>query len=686
MKRFIGLLLLAGAIACPAAATTLTGTIKRPDGVRLNGKIRLTLSYPARDSTDATVVVPTTVEFPVSAGSLPASAAVVGNDRLEPVATYYWCETYNAYGAVVARNPYYISGYLFDIGQARPTTITTSNIGFADLSPTVYSVKTYGARGDGSTDDTASVQRAIDAASPNYGVVFFPAGNYVINADLNATGLANKTYGLLLRSNITMRGPGAGLATLTYKNGCTVSGHDPQMLWAGPTGTLTDVTIEDLKFAGNSASNPMIGTVPDQRNGATIYIGSNVNGQGVTVTRLKVERCTFSDWSGMNVIVLQDRSNAGSAFSSDILISECAFWDVGKGANIRDHSTVNIFARFTRIVKCAFGNPSTASTNQLQFCQATEIHGGPSVWNNNTVSYFAAGPIFSDNLFEDWSGAVASGNTLTNLTYMGFYVQVSAGVTTKTLDNLDITGNTIQFSATASPAAPYGGPYKYGLCVFSGKDLGAISFNNNIVIGAESMTDQAVGAAGITPSGMASAVAGVKFFTVNGNIFRRLWTGIWSDPHTGISYTYFYRITATGNQFLDFYDPTGGAIASGILVNGLVGQPVAGLYASGNLFSNVLNEATYKYGILVQNYLTDFGIGINSFNNIKTANIYITGATIAATQGWLPPPIVFANIATAVGLGNGSVVYCSDCTIANPCAGAGTGAIAKRLNGAWVCN
>lgn len=35
---------------------------------------------------------------------------------------------------------------------------------------------------------------------------------------------------------------------------------------------------------------------------------------------------------------------------------------------------------------------------------------------------------------------------------------------------------------------------------------------------------------------------------------------------------------------------------------------------------------------------------------------------------------------------NGTVKFCSDCTIANPCAGAGSGAIAKRLNGAWVCN
>lgn len=44
---------------------------------------------------------------------------------------------------------------------------------------------------------------------------------------------------------------------------------------------------------------------------------------------------------------------------------------------------------------------------------------------------------------------------------------------------------------------------------------------------------------------------------------------------------------------------------------------------------------------------------------------------------------LFANLGTP---SNGRVLYCSDCTITNPCAGGGTGAIAKRLNGVWVCN
>lgn len=45
--------------------------------------------------------------------------------------------------------------------------------------------------------------------------------------------------------------------------------------------------------------------------------------------------------------------------------------------------------------------------------------------------------------------------------------------------------------------------------------------------------------------------------------------------------------------------------------------------------------------------------------------------------------LTFANLGTPA---NGSVVYCSDCTKATPCAGSGNGALAKRLNGAWDCD
>lgn len=34
---------------------------------------------------------------------------------------------------------------------------------------------------------------------------------------------------------------------------------------------------------------------------------------------------------------------------------------------------------------------------------------------------------------------------------------------------------------------------------------------------------------------------------------------------------------------------------------------------------------------------------------------------------------------------NGTTLYCSDCAKTSPCAGSGSGAMAKRKNGAWNC-
>jgi hypothetical protein len=54
-----------------------------------------------------------------------------------------------------------------------------------------------------------------------------------------------------------------------------------------------------------------------------------------------------------------------------------------------------------------------------------------------------------------------------------------------------------------------------------------------------------------------------------------------------------------------------------------------------------------------------------------------------AGNGVIPPTSTFSALGTPA---NGNIIYCSDCVIANPCTGSGTGAIAKRLNGVWVCN
>lgn len=124
------------AFAVQSFGAGLTGTIRRPDGSKLNGRIRMTLSHPARDTSSSSLIVPQTVEFKVMNGKLPSNAAVSGNDVLEPSYTYYWTEYFDAYGAKLMENPFYVAGSSFDLGAARPTTITTTNISFVGIPST----------------------------------------------------------------------------------------------------------------------------------------------------------------------------------------------------------------------------------------------------------------------------------------------------------------------------------------------------------------------------------------------------------------------------------------------------------------------------------------------------------------------------------------------------------------------
>lgn len=57
---------------------------------------------------------------------------------------------------------------------------------FSEDSPAVRDVRTYGAKGDGTTDDTAAFQQALDAANQaGGGTVFAPRGNYRFAGHLN---------------------------------------------------------------------------------------------------------------------------------------------------------------------------------------------------------------------------------------------------------------------------------------------------------------------------------------------------------------------------------------------------------------------------------------------------------------------------------------------------------------------
>lgn len=171
----------------------------------------------------------------------------------------------------------------------------------------------YGATGDGVSDDTAAIQRAIDAVSAaGGGIVDIPAGNYMINT-LYQTGNSYEKAGLVLKSNIIVRiASGATLYAIPNREksyqmfsithvdnvhiigGRLIGDRDNHIGNLGQTGygvritDATNVVIEDLYagefwgdgvFLGENSKNITIYKVicdHNRRQGMSIVGGQNV--------------------------------------------------------------------------------------------------------------------------------------------------------------------------------------------------------------------------------------------------------------------------------------------------------------------------------------------------------------------------------------------------------------------------
>lgn len=162
-----------------------------------------------------------------------------------------------------------------------------------DVQRTYVSVKTYGAVGDGVTDDSAAIQDAIDyVATSGNGVITFPQGTYLIGTKLTVT-----------TNNIVLNGPGA---TLKLKDSTNTG-----LLRIGPVnGATTQQTgnqIIGLTLDGNKAnqSNSSTGTLSGVVACLETYNLANPIIRDVTITGAKGVgwKCWGNNGSGSGLAV-----------------------------------------------------------------------------------------------------------------------------------------------------------------------------------------------------------------------------------------------------------------------------------------------------------------------------------------------------------------------------------------------
>jgi parallel beta-helix repeat protein len=154
-------------------------------------------------------------------------------------------------------------------------------VGVAPGGDGVVNVLSFGATGDGVTNDTAAIQAALDAAGSS--AVYLPRGTYRVS-------------GVTLSSGQTLQGDGKGQTVLL----ANVSDTDG-ISAVGSSGThLTNVIIRDLTVQGYSSGSNQSCISLDYVDGATIHdvelMSARINGLDIfRSTNVRVDRVDVHD-------------------------------------------------------------------------------------------------------------------------------------------------------------------------------------------------------------------------------------------------------------------------------------------------------------------------------------------------------------------------------------------------------
>lgn len=134
-------------------------------------------------------------------------------------------------------NPYFSYIPMVDTDGNNYNILVNSNK-TNDLLPFI-SVKSYGAKGDGVTDDTNAIKSALNDLVPGVGgTIYFPAGTYIISETI------------LIGGNVTIYGDGVfnSLIKLADNSNCNMISNDENTI-------MYYITIHDIGLDGNAQNN-----------------------------------------------------------------------------------------------------------------------------------------------------------------------------------------------------------------------------------------------------------------------------------------------------------------------------------------------------------------------------------------------------------------------------------------------
>nr|WP_320025664.1 glycosyl hydrolase family 28-related protein [uncultured Acetobacterium sp.] len=344
-----------------------------------------------------------------------------------------------------------------------PTTTTPTTTTPTTTTPTTtppvnqtLSVKDFGAKGDGVTDDTAAIQKAINDASAKNVALTIPASTYVVASQLQ------------IKSNTKISGYGAVLYMAPQQAAVN------NILWSDPAAYISNVTIEGLTLKSQN-------TIPGTEYYANSMI-SNVQGmffQGIS-------NLTIKDVSMDSMYVGVKMGQSGSQRNQGITVSNLKINNTGmpiqvSGTNdlIMTDSILNANAGGTKWLHAAYirGDNSNFLFRNVEFNNAPG--GGIAVAGNEKF------PTPPDHIVFE--------NCRVKNSVVGVHINTGA-------NNVSITGLTIEGSGLAFKIADANNlnikDVNIRGAVPSTTDLGAFSIGNSFQSTISNVTVDSTGMAG----------------------------------------------------------------------------------------------------------------------------------------------------------------------------------------------
>lgn len=290
----------------------------------------------------------------------------------------------------------------------------------------VYCVRTYGAKGDGVSDDTQAIQRALSDAQAG-GIVVFGEGVYAVTPA--AVGAVILT---LLGGPVTIQGQGMGLTTVKVQSG---SLPYRSILSAG---AMTGLLVEGLTWDHNISANP-IANSGELATSPRITI--EANGSDTTI-----QSCKILNASAVNDLVLS---------GSDIVVKGCRWSNIGDDPNHVAHDASCIYTQSASrvwIQDNSFVSAGTDSATAPGARTAIEIHGSEHHVTGNTVDGFAHGINLAGYAATACVANVLTGNVMRGcghgiIIFSGPYHEHTSGYG---IDVALIEGNTIDLAETGT--------------------------------------------------------------------------------------------------------------------------------------------------------------------------------------------------------------------------------------------